>query len=59
MLRDVRDAMLKQEETRVNNNVTYLMCTHRLVTHKMHDDAPRHPHPIWPYHPPHTRGTEN
>jgi hypothetical protein len=40
-----------------NTNVTHRVCTHRLVTAKMRGDARRHPHPIWPRHPPHTRGT--
>ena len=42
-----------------NTNVTHRMCTHRLVTAKMRGDARRHPHPFWPRHPPHTRGTGN
>jgi len=39
--------------------VTHWLCTHRLHNLNMAGDAARHPHTIWPRHPPHSRGAED
>jgi hypothetical protein len=41
----------------VNTNVTHRLCTHRLHDSKMAENAPGHPHQIWPCHPARERRT--
>ena len=51
--------MLNRRTWRVNSDVTHRLFTHRLRLATISRDARRHPHPLWPSNPPHTRGAED
>src|SRR5229473_3816210 len=53
------NSIVKCRLATVKINVTHRLCTHRLHASKMACNATRHPHPIWPRHPPRARGAED
>src|SRR5260370_24966228 len=49
------DTMVTWRVSHVKKNVTHRLFTHRLHAANMTCDAARHPNPLWPRHPAHSR----